>query len=67
VSANERKSVEERKGLLARQIQTSVAQGRRVETQGDFRAVLVRKQWGVIDRREVVEVDEFGNVSVQRL
>lgn len=67
MSTPEHKSAEERKALLARQIQTSVAQGRRVESQGDFRAVLVRKQWGMIDRREVIEVDEYGNVSIQRL
>jgi hypothetical protein len=67
VSEPERKSPDERKALLARQIQTSVAQGRRVESQGDYRAVLVRKRWGVLDQREIVEVDEFGNVSVQRL
>jgi hypothetical protein len=67
VSTPERKSPEERKALLARQIQTSVVQGRRVESQGDFRAVLVRKQWGVWDRREVVEVDEYGNLSIQRM
>jgi hypothetical protein len=45
----------------------SVSQGRRVEAQGDYRAVLVRRQWGVLDRRELVEVDEFGNISIQRL
>jgi len=67
VSANEHKSAEERKALLARQIQTSVAQGRRVESQGDYRAVVVAKKRGVIDRREVIEVDEYGNVSIQRL
>lgn len=67
MSTDERKSAEERKALLARQIQNSVAQGRRVESQGDFRAVLVRKQLWFVDRREVVEVDEYGNVSIQRL
>jgi hypothetical protein len=63
----EKKSTEERKALLARQVQNSVAQGRRVESQGDFRAVLVRRQWGMREKREVVEVDEYGNVSIQRL
>jgi hypothetical protein len=67
VSEPERKSHDERRALLARQVQMSVAQGRRVESQGDYRAVLVLKRWGVLERREVVEVDEFGNVSVQRL
>ncbi len=62
-----RKSVDERKALLARQIQTSVSQGRRVESQSDFRAVVVRRQWGVLDRREIVEVDEWGNIQIQRL
>lgn len=66
-SLPERKSAEERKALLARQIQNSVAQGRRVESQGDFRAVVIYKQWGLLDKREVLEVDEYGNVSIQRL
>jgi hypothetical protein len=37
-----RKTGEQRKELLARQITNSVAQGRRVESQSDFQAVLVK-------------------------
>jgi hypothetical protein len=37
-----RKSSDERKEALARAIHTQVAQGARVETQGDYQAILVR-------------------------
>jgi len=67
MSTPEWKSPEERKALLDRHIQMSVVQGRRVESQSDYRAVLVRKRWGVLERREILEVDEYGNVSIQRL
>ena len=40
-AAPSRKSAEERKEALARAIHTQVAQGARVESQGDFSAVLV--------------------------
>lgn len=64
----ERKSPEERKALLARQIQTLVVRGRYIESQSDYRAVLGRKTLGgMMRRREVVEVDEYGNVSVQKV
>jgi hypothetical protein len=65
--SSEKKSADDRKAALAIQIQMSVAQGRRVESQSDFRAVLVRKAFGLMERREVVEVDEWGNVSIQKL
>jgi hypothetical protein len=67
VEANERKSPDERKAVLARQLQTLVAQGRRIESQGDYQAVVVRRQFGVWDRREMITVDEFGVPSVQKL
>jgi hypothetical protein len=62
----ERKSPEERKELLARQIQTLVVHGRYIESQSDYRAVLARKWLWLMTKREVVEVDEYGNVSVQQ-
>lgn len=37
-----KKSAEERKELLARQIQSAAATGARVETQSDFQAIVVR-------------------------
>lgn len=37
-----RKSAEERKEALARAIHTQVAQGARVESQGDYQAILVK-------------------------
>ena len=40
-AATSRKTAEERKELLARQIQSAAAQGGRVETQSDFQAILV--------------------------
>lgn len=88
-----KKSPDERKQILARQIGNLVAQGRRVESQGDYQAVLVHGHrpnhvlhliltlvtlgiwvigWIVIaivggEKREMVQVDEWGNPSVQRL
>jgi hypothetical protein len=40
--ASARKSAEERKELLAKQIQNAAATGARVETQSDFQAIVVR-------------------------
>lgn len=40
--ATPRKSAEERKEILARQIQNAAATGARVETQSDFQAIVVR-------------------------
>jgi len=70
----------ERKAALAAQIATLVAQGRRVEYQGQFDAVLVRGQrpshgldrlptsitglFGA-EKRERVTVDKFGKVTVR--
>ena len=42
VAGPTRKSAEERKEALARAVHTQVAQGARVESQGDFNAILVR-------------------------
>jgi len=88
-----RRPADERKALLAQQIQFMVAQGRRVESQSDFQAVLVSGKpvnhvlhailtiftcliWGIVwavlaatggATRELLVVDEFGNVTVQQL
>lgn len=59
-------STEQRREALARQISTLIVQGRRVESQGDYQAVLVRGR-GPLERRELVTVDESGNPMVQNL
>ena len=43
-----------------------IAQGRRVESQSDYQAVLVNGH-SVLERREIVSIDKWGSVSVQRL
>ena len=42
MGTNRIRTTDEQKQLLARQIATSIARGRRVESQGDFQAVLLR-------------------------
>lgn len=64
-SATERKTSDERKAMLAAQVTKLVAQGRRVESRSEYDAVLLRGR--VVELREVVAVDEWGNVSVTRL
>jgi hypothetical protein len=54
-----------RQAALARQISTLVAQGRRVEAQSPYDAVLTRGR--VIEFKERVSVDEWGNVLVEKL
>ena len=89
----QRRSPDERKSILARAIVNRVAQGRRVESQGDYQAILVRGHrvnhvlhflitlftvglWVIIwlglvifggEKREVVEVDEYGQVLISPL
>ena len=84
---------DERKALLAQQIQGAVARGLRVESQSEFQAVLIEGQavnhvlhaiitvvtcglWGIVwiilavtggEKREMIVVDEFGNVQLSRL
>jgi Tfp pilus assembly protein PilV len=57
---------DERRRSLAQQITRLIAQGRRVESQSDYQAVLVSGHhlW---ESREVVSVDEWGDVSIQKL
>jgi hypothetical protein len=67
METNDQKTPDERKATLARQLQTLVAQGRRIESQSDYNALVVRRQFGMIDRREMVTVDEWGVPSIQKL
>jgi hypothetical protein len=88
-----RRSADERKVILAQQLQTAAARGLRIESQSDFQAVLVEGQpvnhtlhailtiftcllWGIVwaiiagtggEKRQMVVVDEFGNVLWTRL
>ena len=90
--ATQRKSADERKALLARQIANMVPRGWRVESQSDYQAVLVSGKsvnhvlhliltlitcftWGIVwaalvifggEKREIAEVDEWGNVNLTR-
>jgi len=87
------KTAAERKALLANTLQGQVANGARIESQGDFQAVVVRGHrvnhllhfliglltlgfwwlvWIVIaitggEKRQMITVDQFGNVFVQKV
>ena len=93
MAESSRKTSEERRELLARQITSLITQGRRVESQSDFQAVLVQGHrvnhvlhlimtlitlgvWAIVwlaivflggEKREVVQVDEWGNPTISRL
>jgi len=88
-----RRSNDERKAMLAQQVQQAVGRGLRIESQSDFQAVLVEGKpvnhtlhailtiftcllWGIVwaviagtggERREMIVVDEFGNIQHQKL
>ncbi|HEY2477270.1 MAG TPA: DUF2510 domain-containing protein [Solirubrobacterales bacterium] len=88
-----RRTADERKVIMAQQLQTAAARGLRIESQSDFQAVLVEGKpvnhvlhailtiftcllWGIVwaiiaatggEKREMVVVDEFGNVLWQKL
>jgi hypothetical protein len=88
-----KRSPEERKAMLAQQVQQAVSRGLRVESQSDFQAILVQGKpvnhtlhailtiftcllWGIVwavvaatggEKREMIVIDEFGNVQHQRL
>jgi hypothetical protein len=88
-----RRTTDERKVILAQQLQTAAARGLRIESQSDFQAVLVEGKpinhvlhailtiftcllWGIVwaiiaatggEKRQMVVVDEFGNVIWQKL
>ena len=74
-----RKAPDERKEALARAVQRQVSLGARVESQGDYQAILVTGHqsnhvlhlltlglWGG-EHRTSVSVDESGNTSLQKL
>lgn len=88
-----RRSPDERKALLAQQVQQAITRGLRVESQSDFQAVLIEGKpvnhtlhailtiftclaWGLVwaviagtggEKREMILIDEFGNVQHQKL
>jgi hypothetical protein len=88
-----RRTGDERKAMLAQQVQQAVARGLRVESQSDFQAVLIAGKpvnhtlhailtiftcllWGIVwaviagtggEKREMIVVDEFGNIQHQKL
>ena len=89
----DRKSPDQRKQLLAQQIQMASVRGRRVESQQDYQAVLIEGKpvnhtlhailtvftcllWSIVwivlvvtggEKRELVVIDEWGNVQYQKL
>lgn len=92
-SPSERKTDEERRAILAQQLQSAAVRGRRVESQSEYQATLVEGQkvnhtlhliitlvtcgiWGLVwlvialtggEKRELLVVDEWGNVQLQRI
>jgi len=88
-----RRTADERKAMLAQQVQQAVGRGLRVESQSEFQAVLIEGKpvnhtlhailtiftcllWGIVwaviagtggEKREMIVVDEFGNVQHQKL
>lgn len=66
-SESEPLSAEDRKRALARAIAFAVAGGARVESQTAERAVLLRPRLGGLlgRRRQVMRVDDLGNVLVE--
>lgn len=58
-------SSDHRQAALARQISTMIAQGRRIEVQNPFDAILVRGR--VLELRERITIDEWGNPLVEKL
>lgn len=88
-----RKSTDERKETLARLVASQITQGRRIETQSDFQAVMLQGKpvnhvlhllltaltlgvWAVVwiamvllggEKRELIQVDEWGNSSISKL
>lgn len=70
-------STEQRKAALASAVEKLTAEGWTVESRPDyqrvlvghneFRVALVRRRLGIHDRRELVEVDKEGRVSVRKV
>ena len=92
MTTSQTKPAEERRALLSNEVTRLLRQGRRVESQSDYQAVLLRgKQvnhilhlllsvftagiWLIVwlsllgkgIKRELVQVDEWGKVTVSRL
>lgn len=91
--AQTERSLEERKALLANTLQGQVASGSRIESQGDFQAVVISGHrvnhllhfligiftlglWWIVwffiaifggESRKMINVDQFGNVFVQKV
>jgi hypothetical protein len=91
--AVQQKTLEERKAILAQQIQQAVARGARVESQSDTMAVVIYGKpvnhllhfiislvtvgfWVIVwivlaiaggEKRQMITIDEFGNVLVQKV
>lgn len=87
------KTPEQRRQILAQQVAFAAAQGKRVESQSEYQAVLIAGKpvnnvlhgvltlllcgvWGIVwiilavqggETRELVAIDEYGNVTLQRL
>ena len=88
-----RRSTEELKGILGRQVSMMAASGMRVESLSDFQAILVKGRrphhllhliftlmtsglWAIVwlvlcirggEKRQVVWVDEFGNIVIREM
>ena len=70
-------SAEVREEALDRAVAELAAEGWELETKPDiervlvghnrFRRILVRRQWGIRNLRELVEVDKRGTVSTRRV
>jgi hypothetical protein len=70
-------SAEVREAALDRAVAELAAEGWELETKPDvervlvghnrFRRILVRRQWGIRNLRELVEVDKRGTVSTRRV
>lgn len=60
-----RKSPDVRRAALARHAHLLIAQGRRIESQSDFGAVLTRGRY--VEFRVLVKIDEWGNASIEKL
>jgi hypothetical protein len=60
-----RKSPDKRKAALAQQAHILIWRGRRIESQGDFQAVLLRGRF--VELRELLTIDESGKASVESL
>jgi hypothetical protein len=70
-------SAEVREAVLDRAVAEQAAEGWAPETKPDvervlvghnrFRRILVRRQWGIRNLRELVEVDKRGAVAIRRV